>query len=274
MKNALTIFAFTILVTMFYWYVGQQVPQKVTYPPKALEIRDDLTTAEMVEIGKEIVNGKGTCLTCHTIGSTSGALRFPDLGNIGAVAGSREPGRSDVDYLAESIYDPNAYIVEGFLPGMPVISKPPISLNDQEILTVIAYLESLGGTPTVTMETKHKFSGTAPASAAASSPPAAGSAVVPENLDGKGLFAKYICATCHSVDAPVKLVGPSLYDVGKRLSRAEIYESVLDPDAKIAEGFPGGLMATTLKGMGFYEKVSPKDINTLVDYLASLKGNK
>jgi hypothetical protein len=33
------------------------------------------------------------------------------------------------------------------------INKPPIGLTDQEILCVIAYLQSLGGTPTVTLQT-------------------------------------------------------------------------------------------------------------------------
>jgi hypothetical protein len=37
---------------------------------------------------------------------------------------------------------------------MPVINKPPIGLSDQEILAVIAYLQSLGGKTTVTMESK------------------------------------------------------------------------------------------------------------------------
>ncbi len=267
MKNAVTIFIFTILVTSFYWYVGQQVPQKITYPPKELEIRPDLTTEEMVKIGEEIVNGKGTCQSCH--GLPGG--RFPDLHQVGAVAGSRKPGMSDVDYLAESLYDPNKFIVPGFLKGMPTISKPPIALNDDEILTVIAYLQSQGGTPTVTMQTRHVHYGEAPAAAAgakaAAAPPAA------ESLDGPGIFSKYACATCHSVDTPDRLVGPSLYDVGKRLSRAEIAESILEPDAKIAPGFPAGVMSATLKGGKFYDQVTIKNLNTLVDYLASLKGN-
>jgi hypothetical protein len=36
---------------------------------------------------------------------------------------------------------------------MPQIDKPPIGLNEQEIIAVIAYLQSLGGTPDVTLET-------------------------------------------------------------------------------------------------------------------------
>jgi hypothetical protein len=55
---------------------------------------------------------------------------------------------------------------------MPTISQPPIGLTDQEILTVIAYLQSLGGTPTVTLQTKHKYSGGGAAAPAGAPPPA------------------------------------------------------------------------------------------------------
>ena len=45
---------------------------------------------------------------------------------------------------------------------MPPVNQPPIGLTDQEILCVIAALQGLGGTPTVTLKTTHKyFDGTA-----------------------------------------------------------------------------------------------------------------
>lgn len=277
MKHALIIFLFTVLVTAFYSYVGHMVPQKETYPPKTLEIRSDLSTPEMVEIGKEIVEGKGTCLSCHTIG-TDQPTRFPDLENIGARASSRKEGYSAVDYLAESIYKPNAYIVEGYNPGMPQISKPPINLTDQEILTVIAYLQSLGSTPTVTMQTKLKYAKESEATNSAiqtvTPEQATQTATTGESLDAKGLMTKYMCVTCHNLDNPARLVGPSLYDAGKRLSTAQLYESILEPDATVAEGFPKGVMGATLNGTGFYEKTSSKEIKTIVDYLATLKGAK
>ena len=119
-----------------------------------MEIKKDVSSAEMVEIGKEIFNGKGICQTCH-----NGSGRFPDLEGIATRAATRIPGYSAVDYMAESLYEPNKYIVPGFNPGMPQINKPPIGLTDDEILTVIAYLQSLGGTPTVTMETKLVYTG-------------------------------------------------------------------------------------------------------------------
>ena len=148
--------ALVLATTAFYSYVGQMVPQSEVQPPEEILIRADLTTPEMVEIGREIMDGKGLCFTCHTIGQT-GALRFPDLSGVAGRANSRVPGLSDVEYFAQSMYEPDSYVVEGFNPGMPVINEPPIGLTDQEILVVIAYLQSLGGTPTVTLQTAHRY---------------------------------------------------------------------------------------------------------------------
>jgi mono/diheme cytochrome c family protein len=160
-----------VATTAFYTYVGQMVPQKEVLPPQETVLAADLTTADMVKVGREIMEGKGLCLTCHTIGK-SGALRFPDLDGIGSRAGNRIPGLSDIDYLAQSLYEPDSYIVEGFNPGMPVINKPPIGLTDQEILCVIAYLQTLGGTPTITLQSTHRYLAGAPGVAPAPTTPA------------------------------------------------------------------------------------------------------
>ena len=150
------------------------VPQKEVQPPQETALGSEMTTADMVKVGRGIMEGKGVCLTCHTIGKT-GALRFPDLGGIGAKAGSRVPGLSDVEYLAQSMYEPTAFVVPGFPPAMPPVSQPPIGLTDQEILCVIAALQTLGGTPTVTLKSTHKYyNGTAKPAPAA--PPAPGTA--------------------------------------------------------------------------------------------------
>jgi hypothetical protein len=173
--------------TAFYGYVGQMVPQSEVQPPEEVVIRADLTTPEMVEVGRGIAEGKGLCRTCHTIGQ-SGALRFPDLAGVAGRAAERVPGMSALDYLAQSLYEPDAFVVPGFNPGMPTINRPPIGLTDQEILTVLAYLESLGGTPSVTLQTSHRYyaapaaPGAAPPDAAAGAPataPAAPGAPAP-----------------------------------------------------------------------------------------------
>lgn len=165
--------ALVVATTAFYTYVGQMVPQKEVLPPEETVLASDLTPADMVKVGREIMEGKGLCLTCHTIGQT-GALRFPDLEGIGARAGSRVPGMSDVEYLAQSMYEPMAFVVPGFPPAMPPMNQPPIGLTDQEILAVIAALQSLGGTPSVTLKTTHQYydGSAAPGGAQAPTPPA------------------------------------------------------------------------------------------------------
>src|SRR5687767_13691521 len=165
-----------LATTAFYGYVGQMVPQSEVQPPEEIAIRADLTTPEMVEIGREIADGKGLCRTCHTIGQ-SGALRFTDLAGVAGRAAERVQGLSALDYLAQSLYEPDAFVVPGFNPGMPTINRPPIGLTDQEILCVIAYLESLGGTPTVTLQTSHRYYA-APAAPGAAPPDAAAGAPV------------------------------------------------------------------------------------------------
>ena len=177
--HPLRVGALVLASTFFYTYVGQMVPQKEVLPPQETVIRADLTTADMVTVGQEVMNGKGLCFTCHTLGKTEGPFRFPDMSGVDVRAKTRVPGLSDVEYFAQSIYEPEKFIVPGFNPGMPVINKPPIGLTDQEILCVIAYLQTLGGTATVTLQTSHQYytpPGAAPGAPGAAPAPAAASA--------------------------------------------------------------------------------------------------
>lgn len=269
MKSSLKIFAFVIAVLAFYSYVGNTVPQKITYPPESADLSQDMTPDELAIAGADIVAGKGTCLGCHTVGSQDSGLRFPDLGGIATKASTRIAGMSALEYLAHSLYEPNEFIVDGFLAGMPAINRPPIGLTDDEIKAVIAYLQSLGGNPSVTLATDVGYV----TEVSAIAPAPSGGATVGAGLDGPGVFTTYLCNTCHSIDSPDPLVGPSLFDVGSRLSKAEIYEAVMEPDATLAEGFPGGVMSTTVNALGFYQKVSPEELRSLVNYLAEQQGN-
>ena len=232
MINVLKVALLTVLTTLFYAYVGHMVPQKVTYPPEDVALSADMTTEEMVKAGEEIVGGKGTCLGCHTIGSHDDGARFPDLGGVGERAGTRKEGMSDLEYLAESLYDPNAFIVPGFNPGMIAANKPPVNLSDPEILTVIAYLQSLGGTPAVTMSTVTGYESDEPAGGATAAVTAR-----PSNMTGEELVTNYGCITCHSFDKPMEMLGPSLHDVGGRLSSGQLYESIMEPDATLVQGY-------------------------------------
>ena len=44
--------ALVLATTAFYGYVGQMVPQKEVLPPQEIVIRTDLTTADMVKVGR------------------------------------------------------------------------------------------------------------------------------------------------------------------------------------------------------------------------------
>ncbi|MCP3963483.1 MAG: cytochrome c [bacterium] len=200
----------TVLLTGFYMMVGQSVPQKEVHPPEVIEIAEDVTTEEMVAIGRGIYEGKGICFTCHA--NTS---RYPDLNNISSVAATRKAGLTAVDYLAESLYDPGAYIVEGFNPGMPEINKPPIGLTDPEILSVIAYLQTLGGEATVTMDTRTAYTGGDVGGDEAAADGAAAAA-------GGTVLDAYGCGRCHDAEQPEDPKSPSLKGIGDRLSADQL----------------------------------------------------
>jgi cytochrome c551/c552 len=263
--------ALTLGATAFYTYVGQLVPQKEVQPPAETQLAADMSTADLAEVGKQVFDGKGMCMTCHTIGR-AGALRFPDLGGIGGRAATRIPGMGDVEYLAQSLYDPGAYIVPGFSPGMPEIHKPPIGLSDQEIRAVIAYLQSLGGTPTVDMATVIPYAagGGAPAAGAAAAgaeaqqaaadggaAPAGATAPVAAPAGGPpraadALLQQYQCASCHDGAAP------SLADVGTRLSEPQLV---------------GALAAHPPFGGGTFESsITLAEVEALARHLAAQRG--
>ncbi len=241
MKIPLTVQMLLIAVglTGFYMMLGQSVPQKEVHPPEVIELADDLSTAEMVDIGKEIFDGKGICVTCH-----NGSARFPDLVGIATVASSRIPGYTALDYLAESLYEPDIFLVEGFNKGMPAINKPPIGLTDDEILAVIAYLQTLGGEATVTMETLTAYNGGTLGGGDA--PPAGEEAVTAEASVADSPLATFGCASCHDGSQASPLDG-----VGDRMDRSQLLLA-------IAGHAPGGNA----------ENVTVAQVQTLADFLS------
>ena len=78
--HSIRIVGLVLGATAFYGYVGQLVPQREVQPPQETVLRADMTTADMVKVGGELMAGKGLCLTCHTIrGTDAHGLVGPDL---------------------------------------------------------------------------------------------------------------------------------------------------------------------------------------------------
>jgi putative membrane-bound dehydrogenase-like protein len=61
---------------------------------------------------------------------------------------------------------------------------------------------------------------------------------------GKALFSSQSCIACHTYADGQTPQGPHLVDIGKRYSRKELVESVLEPNAKIAQGFDSWTVLT------------------------------
>jgi putative heme-binding domain-containing protein len=55
--------------------------------------------------------------------------------------------------------------------------------------------------------------------------------------DGRRLFAQQGCVACHTLDRSQPLKGPYMGQIGSIMTRKQIAESILKPDASISQGF-------------------------------------
>jgi cytochrome c len=91
--------------------------------------------------GQQIFTGVGTCSTCHDVAQGI-QIVGPSLKGVATRAATRKPGMSASDYLHESIVNPNAYVVQGFVGGvMPQNFAKTLSAKDIDDL--VAYLLTL-----------------------------------------------------------------------------------------------------------------------------------
>ena len=274
MVTFLKVFIFNLALIAFFLYVGNSIPQKSEQPPQELTLAADAPIDDFIAAGQLIVTDKNRCAQCHSIGKKG--ERAPDLDGVGGRAGARvqEPGytgaaSNGAEYIVESLHNPTAYLVAGYQPIMPPFGR---QLNDMEVVAAVSFLQSLGGEVTVNGTTRFpKWRGEGGGAVAV---PAAAAAPEASGKRGDELLQQWQCVTCHKLDGPDKTVGPSLWDIGARQDTHYIRESILQPDAVVTEGFPPAVMKGTLEGLGFYQKVSLQDLNTIVDYLSSLKGGQ
>jgi len=107
------------------------------------------TEQGLVQNGRKIFFGKGRCAGCHSLGRDPTTQRAPGLFAVG--------DRLTRDFMYESLTDPEAYIKKNFDPPepknysmtMPASNRPPIGLSENEMLAVIAFLQSQGGKVTI-----------------------------------------------------------------------------------------------------------------------------
>jgi len=259
----LRIVGFVILIDLFYMGIGRlYLTQSEEHPPAELQISVDTDIDTLVGMGESLLKNKGGCLLCHKM-TDVGNTRGPDLRGVGGRAVTRRPGLSAEAYLMESLIDPGAYVVEEFAtPGgesiMPAADRPPADMSPTEIKALVAFLQSLSGRITVQITEQD----VAKAAARKEKKPAPTS-----THPGFALLTTKGCVACHDVSGSMRLVGPPLTHVRERLTAAEIRQSVLEPDAVIAEGFMKGLML-----QDFADTLSAEELNQLVGYLSGEVG--
>ena len=259
----LRILAFVILITVFYMSIGRwYLTQAEDHPPAELTITVETDVDTLVGMGETLVKGKGGCLLCHKM-TDQGNNRGPDLRGVGGRAAARKPGMSAEAYLTESLTDPGAYVVAEFATAggasiMPAADRPPADLSPTEFKALIVFLQSLGGEITVEITAQD----VAAAAAKRQKPPEPTS-----THPGFALLTAQGCVACHDVTGDTRRVGPALTNVGERLSAAEIRQSIVDPNAVIAEGYQKGLMLAN-----FAEVLAPEELDQLVGYLSGQVG--
>ncbi|MBW3588791.1 MAG: cytochrome c [Actinobacteria bacterium] len=100
-------------------------------------------TTQLADRGKTVAEAKG-CFSCHSVdGSQSVAPTWKGLFGSNVELTTGETVVADVAYLRESMLKPSAKTVAGYPEGLMETVIKPNSLTPEEVLALIAYIQSL-----------------------------------------------------------------------------------------------------------------------------------
>ncbi len=290
----LKIVAFVAAILGFFIWAGAAVTS-ISGESSGAFVAGDVSA----ETGRKIFFGKGKCSTCHSFGGEGSAIRCPNLGAaagfdapVGVRAATRKEELSHIEYIVESIYDPNAFVVPSFPKGlMKPINRPPISLTDPEITSVVLFLLENSGVPVDdaadVVRAQRPFAG----SSAAGSDEPTGVELPEGNAEfGAEVFLSSKCWSCHVVegleipseDKDQGGVGPDLSSIGAIQTRPYLLESLIEPSAVVVadpEGTEAGSDSSyrTVDGSSrmpsFLDSLTVQQLLDLASYLKTLEGN-
>src|SRR5213079_3270994 len=265
----LKVVAIVLGTLALYTLIANEIPQVQSEVPQTLTLGANVTPVQLVAAGEKVFNGIGGCTTCHGLGTRAPNLLTDEKGTgpIGARCGRREAGKSCKQYLYESLDNPTAYVVTGYQPIMPVMTK---QLWPEQIWSVIAFLESQGGTVDVTAS---DIPTTSPASPTSPTSPgggggAGGAAFAGGSTDPKAIIQAAGCLACHKLDGQGQVIAPDLTHVGSRRDAESIRRKILDPASSVTKGYEklAGIMPKSFGTM-----MSAAQLEALVQYLAAHK---
>jgi mono/diheme cytochrome c family protein len=177
------------------------------------------------------------CGVCHTLAEAGTTAQVgPNLDDAFAAARAAGEGGDTVEGIVKAQ-------VEYPRPSNsdPAVSMPAHVVSGQDLEDVAAYVGLYAGVP-----------GAAP----------------PKVPGGPGaqVFANNGCGGCHTLAAAKSggVTGPNLDEVLPGQSAAMIEESIVDPNAHIAKGYPANVMPQNFKTI-----IKPNEIEQLVEYLIS-----
>jgi mono/diheme cytochrome c family protein len=175
------------------------------------------------------------CGVCHAMAQAATTAQVgPNLDDAFAAARAAGEGSSTIEGIVKAQ-------VEHPRPSNanPAASMPADVVSGTELDDVAAYVARYAGVPGV-------------------EPPKA------EGGPGAQVFANNGCGGCHTLAAANAggVAGPNLDEVLPGQSAKTIEESIVDPNATIAKGYPANVMPTT-----FGSALSSTEIEQLVEYL-------
>jgi mono/diheme cytochrome c family protein len=182
------------------------------------------------------------CGVCHTLAQAGTTATIgPNLDD--AFAAAREAGMDGA--TVEGVVKAQ---VDNPRPsnGNPAASMPAHTADGTDLDDIAAYLGKYAGVP-------------------GAKPPKV------EGGPGAQVFANNGCGSCHTLAIANSggTTGPDLDEVLPGQSEAEIEESIVDPEAKIEQGYPRGVMPQE-----FGEKIPPEELKELVEFLSENAGKK
>jgi mono/diheme cytochrome c family protein len=175
------------------------------------------------------------CGVCHELAEAGTTAQIgPNLDDAFAAARAAGEGGDTIEGIVKAQVEYPRPVSDN-----PDASMPPDVVSGQDLDDVAAYVGRFAGVP-----------GAAP-------PQVAGG-------PGAQVFASNGCGGCHTLAAAESggVTGPDLDEVLPGQSAAMVEESIADPNAQIAKGYPANVMP-----QNFSETLTPKELEDLVQYL-------
>ena len=180
--------------------------------------------------------------TCHAMAQAGTTAQVgPVLDDAFGPARAAGEGASTIEGVVRALVENPRPMTDN-----PAVSMPADIVEGQDLEDVAAYIGEYAGVP-----------GAAPPT-------------VPGG-PGAQVFANNGCGTCHTLAAAKSggVTGPDLDEVLPGQSATMIHDSIVDPNAVIAKGFPPNVMPSTYK-----TTLTPKELEDLVAYLVKSTSGK